>query len=52
MEEQDYIELNTLLAKLRVVCLKNMTELDQKLWNSNPDNSAYEHINSNSVICQ
>ena len=45
MEEQDYIELNTLLAKLRVVCLKNMTELDQKLWNSNPDNSAYEHIN-------
>lgn len=45
MEEQDYIELNTLLAKLRVVCLKNMTELDQRLLNSNPDNSAYEHIN-------
>lgn len=45
MEEQDYIELNTLLAKLRVVCLKNMTELDQRLLNSNPDNSAYEQIN-------
>lgn len=28
MEEQDYIELNTLLAKLRVVCLKNMSNLD------------------------
>lgn len=45
MEEQDYIELNTLLAKLRVVCLKNITELDQRLLNSNPDNSAYEQIN-------
>lgn len=45
MEEQDYIELNTLLAKLRVVCLKNMTELDQKLWNSNPDDSAYKYRN-------
>ena len=29
MEEQDYIELNTLLAKLRVVCLKNAVELDE-----------------------
>ena len=29
MDEQDYIELNTLLAKLRVVCLKNMSTLDQ-----------------------
>ena len=45
MEEQDYIELNTLLAKLRVVCLKDMTELDQKLWNSNPDDSAYKYRN-------
>lgn len=41
MEENDYIELNMLLAKLRVICLKNLTELDQKLYNSNPDNSAY-----------
>lgn len=24
MEEQDYIELNTLLARLRVQCLKNL----------------------------
>lgn len=28
MEENDYIELNTLLAKLRVVCLKNAVELN------------------------
>ncbi len=45
MEEQDYIELNTLLAKLRVICLRDMTELDKKLWNSEPDNSAYRHMN-------
>ena len=45
MEEKDYIELQTLLAKLRVVCLKNMTELDQKLWNADPENSAYEQMN-------
>nr|DAO95548.1 MAG TPA: hypothetical protein [Caudoviricetes sp.] len=25
MEEQDYIELNTLLARLRVNCLKNLS---------------------------
>lgn len=25
MEEQDYIELNTLLARLRVHCLKNLS---------------------------
>lgn len=25
MEEQDYIELNTLLARLRVYCLKNLS---------------------------
>lgn len=28
MEEQEYIELNTLLAKLRVNCLKSINELD------------------------
>ena len=33
MEEQDYIELNTLLAKLRVVCLKEI---------GNPDTSTPE----------
>lgn len=26
MEEQDYIELDVLLAKLRVVCLKNLSQ--------------------------
>lgn len=36
MEEQDYIELNTLLAKLRVVCLKKMSTLSQA---NNCDNS-------------
>lgn len=35
MEEQDYIELNTLLTKLRVVCLKTMIEIDA---NMNEDN--------------
>lgn len=35
MEEQDYIELNTLLTKLRVICMKNMGELDVNL---NADN--------------
>lgn len=35
MEEQDYIELNTLLTKLRVICMKNMGELDVDL---NADN--------------
>ena len=29
MDEKDYIELNTLLAKLRVICLKNMSTLDE-----------------------
>ncbi len=33
MEEQDYIELNTLLAKLRVVCFKEI---------GNPDTSTPE----------
>ena len=33
MEEQDYIELNTLLAKLRVVCFKKI---------GNPDTSTSE----------
>lgn len=28
MNEEDYIELNTLLVKLRVVCLKNMAKID------------------------
>lgn len=28
MEEQDYIELDILLAKLRVVCLKNISQND------------------------
>ena len=35
MEEQDYIELNTLLSKLRVICMKNMGEIDANL---NADN--------------
>lgn len=26
MEEQDYIELDVLLAKLRVVCMKNLSQ--------------------------
>ncbi len=35
MEEQDYIELNTLLAKLRVVCLKNTVEIDKQICENN-----------------
>ena len=35
MEEQDYIELNTLLSKLRVVCLKNTVEIDKKICENN-----------------
>ena len=35
MEEQDYIELNTLLAKLRVVWLTNTVEIDKKICESN-----------------
>lgn len=35
MEEQDYIELNALLTKLRIVCLKAMGEIDANL---NEDN--------------
>lgn len=35
MEEQDYIELNTLLAKLRVVCLKNTVETDKRICENN-----------------
>ena len=35
MEEQDYVELNTLLTKLRVICMKSIGELDTNL---NPDN--------------
>lgn len=35
MEEQDYIELNALLTKLRVVCLKTMGKIDANL---NADN--------------
>ena len=35
MEEQDYIELNTLLTKLRVICMKNMGELDVNLYADN-----------------
>lgn len=35
MDEQEYIELNTLLTKLRVVCLKTMVEVDSNL---NEDN--------------
>ena len=33
MEENDYVELNTLLAKLRVVCFRNI---------GNPDTSTKE----------
>ena len=29
MEEQDYIDLDILLAKLRVICLKNLSQNDQ-----------------------
>ena len=35
MEEQDYIELNALLTKLWVVCLKTMGKIDANL---NADN--------------
>ena len=35
MDEQDYIELNTLLTKLRIVCLKTIGEIDVNL---NADN--------------
>ena len=35
MEEQDYIELNTLLSKLRVICMKNMSKLDVNLNSDN-----------------
>lgn len=35
MDEQDYIELNTLLTKLRIVCLKTIGEIDGNL---NADN--------------
>ena len=35
MEEQDYIELNTLLAKLRVICFK-------EIGNPNVDTKARE----------
>lgn len=35
MEEQDYVELNTLLTKLRVICMKSMGEIDNNL---NADN--------------
>ena len=35
MEEQDYVELNTLLTKLRIICMKSMGELDTNL---NADN--------------
>ncbi len=37
MEEQDYIELNTLLAKLRVNCLKTIgnPEVDSKIREKN-----------------
>lgn len=41
MDEKDYIELNTLLAKLRVVCLKNMSTLDQT---KNCDNLRVESV--------
>lgn len=31
MEEKDYIELNTLLARLRINCMKNLAnEIDSK----------------------
>lgn len=35
MDEQEYIELNTLLTKLRVICMKSMGEIDTNL---NADN--------------
>lgn len=35
MEEQDYVELNTLLTKLRIICMKSMGEIDNNL---NADN--------------
>ena len=35
MDEQEYIELNALLTKLRVICMKNMGEIDANL---NADN--------------
>lgn len=35
MDEQEYIELNTLLTKLRVVCLKTLGKIDVNL---NEDN--------------
>lgn len=35
MDEQEYIELNTLLTKLRVTCMKSMGEIDANL---NEDN--------------
>lgn len=35
MDEQEYIELNTLLTKLRVICMKSMGEIDANL---NADN--------------
>lgn len=35
MEEQDYIELDMLLAKLRVVCLKNLSENEHYAENKN-----------------
>lgn len=35
MDEQEYIELNTLLTKLRVICMKSMGEIDANL---NTDN--------------
>lgn len=35
MDEQEYIELNTLLTKLRVTCMKSMGEIDANL---NADN--------------
>lgn len=39
MEEKDYIELNTLLVKLRVICLKDMSVLDSEIFeNTNNDN--------------
>lgn len=39
MEEQDYITLNTLLIKLRVICLKDMSVLDSEIFeNMNNDN--------------
>lgn len=35
MEEQEYIELNTLLAKLRVICLKDIIQLDENICEEN-----------------